>query len=119
VETRNEDAIKLRRRDSLALAARCRALRLWLVIETAAAALIGALWLAAVPISLMAFGAPGSAVTLRAWAFVLTLWSYPLWTFGPIAVAWFLLARGHARAAARLSLVPPLAGLAVAALFWR
>lgn len=93
-------------------------LRLWLIVETAAALVIGVLWLAAVPLSLMAFGAPGTTVDARAWAFVLALWSYPVWALAPLLVAWSLLRRGRSRPALLLSLVPPLAGFAAGVLFW-
>jgi hypothetical protein len=93
-------------------------MRLWLVLETVLACLFGALWLAAMPLSLMGFGAPGTRVDARAWAFALTLWSYPFWTFGPIIIAWALYARGRHRAAGRLSLTPPLIGLFAAIIFW-
>jgi hypothetical protein len=88
-------------------------------LETGFAVCLGILWLAAIPISLMSFGAPGTVVDARAWAFVLTLWSYPVWTFGPLVIAWSLFVRGNAHAALRLSLLPLVAGLAAAIIFWR
>jgi hypothetical protein len=93
-------------------------MRVCLVLETIAAGLLGVAWLAAMPLSLMAFGAPGSRVDAHAWAFNLTLWSYPLWAFGPVILAWTLYAGGRRRAAGRLLLVPPLVGILAAIMFW-
>lgn len=94
-------------------------IRLWLTIEAVAAVLLGVLWLAAVALSLMSFGAPGTTVDVHTWAFVLTLWSYPIWAGAPIVCSWALLAGGRPRTALLCSLFPLVAGIAAGLLFWR
>jgi hypothetical protein len=93
-------------------------MRAWLILEMIAIGLLGVIWLAAMPLSLMAFGAQGTRVDAHAWAFALTLWSYPLWTFGPLILAWALYSGGRRRVAGRLLLLPPMIGLLAAIVFW-
>lgn len=77
----------------------------------------GVPWLAASAIALTAFGAPGTAVNVHAWAFVLVLWSYPIWGIAPVILAWMLRSRGLQTSLA-LSLVPFAIAAAAGLAFW-
>lgn len=50
-------------------------------------------WLIMAALSVMAFDAPGSEKMWQPWAFVLAMWSYPLWLLAAGAVSWILFAR--------------------------
>ena len=56
-------------------------------------------WLVMVGLSVMAFDAPGSERLWGPWAFVLAVWSYPLWLIAAGVASWILIARGHRFAA--------------------
>jgi hypothetical protein len=47
-------------------------------------------WLAFAGLAVMAFDAPGSAQMWQPWAFVLTIWSYPVWLVLAAVGAWLL-----------------------------
>jgi hypothetical protein len=83
-----------------------RLLRLWLMAETAIF-LFGCLpWLVAAGLSVMAFGAPGSSVNLRAWLYALPLWSYPTWAIVPLLLARRASGSGRVGMTAMLLLLP-------------
>jgi hypothetical protein len=94
-----------------------RMLRGWLVADTVLVGLGAVLWLAASAIALTAFGAPGTSVTVRAWAFVLTLWSYPIWGLAPLVASW-MIQRRSVRLAFRISLLPLFIAVAAGIAFW-
>lgn len=53
-------------------------------------------WLAFAGLAVMAFDAPGSTEKWQPWAFVLTIWSYPVWLVLAAAASWLLFyARWH------------------------
>ena len=56
-------------------------------------------WLPMAGLAVMAFDAPGSTENWQPWAFVLGIWSYPLWLLGAGAVTWTLYAFGWVRTA--------------------
>jgi hypothetical protein len=62
-------------------------------------------WLALAGLSVMAFDAPGSTEKWQPWAFVLAVWSYPLWLLAFGAASWLLLAVGRWRIALALCLL--------------
>lgn len=69
-------------------------------------------WLLFAGLAVMAFDAPGSEKRWEPWAFVLAIWSYPLWLGLAAAGSWILLAcprRGLAIAVAALATLPTLA----------
>jgi len=49
-------------------------------------------WLLMAGLSVMAFDAPGSQNMWQPWAFVLAIWSYPLWLIAADVVAWMFYA---------------------------
>lgn len=56
-------------------------------------------WLMMAGLSMMAFDAPGSDKMWQPWAFVLAIWSYPLWLLLAGIVSWMLFAfRRHVAA---------------------
>jgi hypothetical protein len=90
----------------------------WLIIDAVIAGLGAVVWVAVSAIALTAFGAPGTSVDFHAWAFVLTLWSYPIWGIAPVIVAWMLRRRRPRRSLA-LSLLPFALIVAAGIAFWR
>jgi len=93
-------------------------LQVWLVVASSVVALGGVVWLTASAIALTAFGAPGTTVDVHSWAFVLVLWSYPIWGIAPVILAWMLRCRGlHIQLA--LSLVPFAIAVSAGLAFWR
>lgn len=52
-------------------------------------------WLVMAGLSVMAFDAPGSTAQWQPWAFVLAVWSYPLWLLVFGVASWLLLATGR------------------------
>ncbi|MBE2181133.1 MAG: hypothetical protein IAE97_11750 [Chthoniobacterales bacterium] len=51
-------------------------------------------WLMMAAFAVMAFDAPGSEKLWQPWAFVLAIWSYPLWLLLAGIVSWVLHFRG-------------------------
>lgn len=49
-------------------------------------------WLAFAGLAVMAFDAPGSDKMWQPWAFVLAIWSYPLWLLAAAVACWLLFA---------------------------
>lgn len=49
-------------------------------------------WLMMAGLAVMAFDAPGSTQMWQPWAFVLAVWSYPLWLLAAAAGSWTLYA---------------------------
>lgn len=49
-------------------------------------------WLPVAGLAVMAFDAPGSDKRWEPWAFVLAIWSYPLWLLLAAIVSWILVA---------------------------
>ena len=49
-------------------------------------------WLMMAGLAVMAFDAPGSTKMWQPWAFVLAVWSYPLWLLAAAGGAWTLYA---------------------------
>jgi hypothetical protein len=49
-------------------------------------------WLPMAGLSFMAFDAPGSTEKWQPWAFVIAMWSYPLWLLAAGILAWVLFA---------------------------
>jgi hypothetical protein len=94
-----------------------RLLRLWLIVDSVLVALGGVVWIAASAIALTAFGAPGTTVDFHAWAFVIALWSYPIWGIAPLVLAWRQRRRGR-RASLLLSLVPVAIAVFSGIAFW-
>lgn len=47
-------------------------------------------WLMMAGLAVMAFDAPGSTKMWQPWAFVLAIWSYPLWLLLAAAGSWIL-----------------------------
>jgi hypothetical protein len=92
-------------------------LRLWLIVDSVLVALGGVVWIAASAIALTAFGAPGTTVDFHAWAFVIALWSYPIWGIAPLVLAWRQRRRGQ-RAALLLSLIPVVIAVFSGIAFW-
>lgn len=64
-------------------------------------------------LAVMAFDAPASERMWQPWAFVLTVWSYPVWIFGAAAASWILLARKRRKLAVVLAVVFTLPALLV------
>ena len=89
----------------------------WLVVDSVIAGLGAVAWIAASAIALTAFGAPGTRVDLHAWAFVLTLWSYPTWGIAPVIGAW-MLRRRRPRQSLALSLLPFALAVIAGVAFW-
>jgi hypothetical protein len=52
-------------------------------------------WLMMAGLSIMAFDSPGSEKMWQPWAFVLALWSYPVWLLAAGVGSWLLLLRGQ------------------------
>lgn len=66
-------------------------------------------WLLFAGLAVMAFDAPGSEKRWEPWAFVLAIWSYPLWLALAAAGSWIFLAcsrRGLAISVAILATLP-------------
>lgn len=72
-------------------------------------------WLAMAGLSVMAFDAPGSTERWEPWAFVLAIWSYPLWLAAAAVASWILFASGKpifaVSIAAIFTLPPIVAGI--------
>ncbi len=62
-------------------------------------------WLMMAGLAVMAFDAPGSTKMWQPWAFVLAIWSYPLWLLLAGAASWLLLKFGWRKSALALSAV--------------
>jgi hypothetical protein len=73
---------------------------IWLIASQILALLSLVFWLFAAGISVMAFD---SGVTPEAWAFVIAVWSYPLWPIVFTIAAWIAYARKRDRLAAILT----------------
>jgi hypothetical protein len=70
-------------------------------------------WLVMAGLSFMAFDQPGSAEMWQPWAFVLAIWSYPIWLLLAGIVSWILFRFGRNVAAVVLSAVFTLRLLAI------
>lgn len=70
-------------------------------------------WLAMAGFAVMAFDAPGSESAWQPWAFVLAVWSYPVWIVLAAAASWILLAKERRAAAVGVAVVFTLPLLAV------
>lgn len=73
-------------------------------------------WLPMAGLSFMAFDAPGSTEKWQPWAFVLAMWSYPLWLLLAGIVSWVLFAGGRRMGAVVLAAIFTLPAFALTAL---
>ena len=96
-------------------ASRTRGVRIYLIIATIVFGLSLLPAALAVLVSPMAFDAGESR---EAWAFVITVWTYPVLVLLGLLGAWILYARRAYRAAIAFSLLPLLAVAAFAVLFF-
>lgn len=77
-----------------------------------------AVWFPMAMLGVMAFDAPGSQEEWQPWAFVLTLWSYPLWLLVAAAASWALFGSGRPKLSLAIAILFTLPGpLALAGLF--
>ena len=79
--------------ESDAAAPQRRAAWITLVVLDALQLLSLAPWLMMGALSFMAFDAPGSDRMWEPWAFVIAVWSYPLWLLIAGVVSWILFAK--------------------------
>lgn len=89
---------------------------IWLIVSQLLALASLFFWLVIAGLSVMAFD---SGVTAEAWAFVIAVWSYPIWPLGFAIAAWIAYARRKDRLAGvltTLTFLPMLALLAILAL---
>ena len=75
---------------------------IWMIVSQILALLSLIIWLLVAGLSVMAFD---SGVTAEAWAFVITVWSYPIWPVVFAIAAWIAYARKKDRLAGILSTV--------------
>lgn len=75
---------------------------IWLIVSQLIALASLVFWLLIAGLSVMAFD---SGVTAEAWAFVITVWSYPIWPVVFAIAAWIAYARKKDRLAGILSTV--------------
>lgn len=73
---------------------------IWLVVSQILALISLIFWLVIAGLSVMAFD---SGVTAGAWAFVIAVWSYPIWPLGFAIAAWIAYARKRDRLAGVLT----------------
>jgi hypothetical protein len=74
---------------------------IWLIISQLLAALSLLVWLLVAGLSVMAFD---SGVTPEAWAFVIAVWSYPVWPVAFAIASWIAYARRKDRLAGILTI---------------
>ncbi len=91
---------------------------MWIVLIACQAGQLLSLapWLLMAGLSFMAFDAPGSEKSWPPWAFVLTIWSYPLWLVAGCATAWVSFGKGWRRTALGITIAFTLPALI--ALLW-
>jgi hypothetical protein len=77
-----------------------RPVLIWLIISQVLAVASLFFWLLMAGLSVMAFD---SGVTAEAWAFVIAVWSYPLWPIAFAIASWIAYARHKDRLAAVLT----------------
>ena len=88
--------------------ARSKGLLIWMIIAQILAVASLFIWLVIAGLSVMAFDA---GETPAAWAFVITIWSYPIFPLGLSIGAWIAYARRKNKLAAilsGLSFAPPI-----------
>ena len=73
---------------------------IWLIISQVLALASLVFWLLIAGLSVMAFD---SGVTAEAWAFVIAIWSYPIWPLAFAIAAWIAYARRRDRLAGVLT----------------
>ena len=73
---------------------------IWLIASQILALLSLLFWLVVAGLSVMAFD---SGVSAEAWAFVIAVWSYPVWPLGFAIAAWIAYARKKDRLAGVLT----------------
>lgn len=73
---------------------------IWLIVSQLLALASLVFWLLVAGLSVMAFD---SGVTAEAWAFVIAVWSYPIWPIVFTIAAWIAYARRRDRLAAILT----------------
>jgi hypothetical protein len=73
-------------------------------------------WLPMAGLSFMAFDAPGSTEKWEPWAFVIAMWSYPLWLLAAGALSWILFACRRYVAAVVVSAIFTLPAVAAVAI---
>jgi hypothetical protein len=73
---------------------------IWLILSQVLALLSLVFWLLIAGLSVMAFD---SGVTAGAWAFVIAVWSYPIWPIAFAIAAWIAYARKRDRLAGVLT----------------
>lgn len=71
-------------------------------------------WLMMAGLAVMAFDAPDSTKHWQPWAFVLAIWSYPLWLVLAAAASWVLFAFRRYVTAVAVAVVFTLPALAIA-----
>lgn len=89
---------------------------IWLIVSQILALISLFFWLVIAGLSVMAFD---SGVTAGAWAFVIAVWSYPIWPLGFAIAAWIAYSRKRDRLAGvltTLTFLPVLVLLTVLAL---
>jgi hypothetical protein len=74
---------------------------IWLIISQLLAALSLLVWLLVAGLSVMAFDSGG---TPEAWAFVIAVWSYPVWPVAFAIASWIAYARRKDRLAGILTI---------------
>ena len=77
-----------------------RPVLIWLILSQVLALLSLVFWLVMAGLSVMAFDA---GVTQEAWAFVIAVWSYPIWPLAFAIAAWIAYARKKDRLAGVLT----------------
>jgi hypothetical protein len=77
-----------------------RPVLIWLILSQALAVASLFFWLLMAGLSVMAFD---SGVSAEAWAFVIAVWSYPLWPIAFAIASWIAYARHKDRLAAILT----------------
>lgn len=73
---------------------------IWLIVSQLLALASLVFWLVVAGLSVMAFD---SGVTAQAWAFVIAIWSYPIWPVAFAIAAWIAYARKRDRLAGILT----------------
>jgi len=73
-------------------------------------------WLLMAGLSFMAFDAPGSDKMWQPWAFVIAIWSYPLWLIAAGVAAWLLFVFSRYKSAVTVAAIFTLPALAISAL---
>lgn len=90
---------------------------LWLIISQGIMALSLIGWLFIAGLSFMVFDAPGSEKNRKLWAFVFTIWSYPILPIGCAIFAWIYWSRGEVTSAMIATSIPLILAIPLAMYF--